>query len=341
MTSPQPGWYPDPENASQLRWWDGTQWTAQFAPTAPPAGSTSKGSHGLRSAGDVIGAAFQNAGGRAGHLLAIILITTVIPAAISGALLWLVVREVTYENDTLSGFGTLTVVGLVAMVMLQLGSYVLNLGAQTHQLVAAERREPQPWNASMRMAIRRSPRIVGWSLLALLPFIGAATLVVVFFLLNVALGILATIFAIPVLIVLAFYWQFATMAAVVTPSGVNPLKTSTRIVSGRFWAILGRALLISIVGFGCSFAMNIVTVPLGNAIGSSINFEDSIVTRDNGSTLEFVSFDGAKLADGMIPLIVFVVFSVLPGAVVSALTTAGISAVYVDGSDAEGIPIEV
>ena len=27
MTNPQAGWYSDPSNPSQLRWWDGTQWT--------------------------------------------------------------------------------------------------------------------------------------------------------------------------------------------------------------------------------------------------------------------------------------------------------------------------
>src|SRR5262245_10003853 len=31
------GWYPDPSNATQLRWWDGVAWTAHVAPATPPA----------------------------------------------------------------------------------------------------------------------------------------------------------------------------------------------------------------------------------------------------------------------------------------------------------------
>ena len=29
----RPGWYPDPHNAAQLRWWDGVRWTEHVAPT--------------------------------------------------------------------------------------------------------------------------------------------------------------------------------------------------------------------------------------------------------------------------------------------------------------------
>lgn len=33
---PPAAWYPDPHNASQLRYWDGTAWTNQFAPAGSP-----------------------------------------------------------------------------------------------------------------------------------------------------------------------------------------------------------------------------------------------------------------------------------------------------------------
>ncbi len=32
-----PGWYPDPQNAALVRWWDGQAWTAHAKPAAPPA----------------------------------------------------------------------------------------------------------------------------------------------------------------------------------------------------------------------------------------------------------------------------------------------------------------
>lgn len=38
MTEPTPaGWYPDPENSGQQRYWDGNAWTQNFAPGSTPA----------------------------------------------------------------------------------------------------------------------------------------------------------------------------------------------------------------------------------------------------------------------------------------------------------------
>lgn len=65
MTYPPPGWYADPDNPHDLRWWDGYAWiptapavgVAPARPAAPAAAPASPGGGGNRSAlGPVLGA---------------------------------------------------------------------------------------------------------------------------------------------------------------------------------------------------------------------------------------------------------------------------------------------
>lgn len=42
----EPAWHPDPHDPSQLRWWDGAQWTGHTAPTGAPDESVTVGAAG-------------------------------------------------------------------------------------------------------------------------------------------------------------------------------------------------------------------------------------------------------------------------------------------------------
>jgi hypothetical protein len=67
VTEPVPGWYPDPENPAQARWFDGTNWTdatqpidsvsGSTSPSAPPSPGTSPKTRNLLLAGGAVLAA--------------------------------------------------------------------------------------------------------------------------------------------------------------------------------------------------------------------------------------------------------------------------------------------
>ena len=55
MTNPQPGWYPDPAgDTGKLRYWDGVQWTENYAEPAPAADASSASA--ADAAGDPVSA---------------------------------------------------------------------------------------------------------------------------------------------------------------------------------------------------------------------------------------------------------------------------------------------
>jgi hypothetical protein len=144
--TPAAGWYPDPEDATQQRYWDGTQWTEHRAPLSggqapvtgqPPAGGGFSASGGGFSTGGGYG---QPSGGQAAYgaapvqnqkaLWALILgilglvccgIFTAVPALILGNN---AKKEIAASGGTQSGEGMAQagfILGIVGTVLSVLG----------------------------------------------------------------------------------------------------------------------------------------------------------------------------------------------------------------------------
>ncbi|MEM9204210.1 MAG: DUF2510 domain-containing protein [Actinomycetota bacterium] len=55
MSTPEPGWYDDPEQPGQFRYWDGETWTAHRAPKAMPQPASGAGPYRKSNAGWALG----------------------------------------------------------------------------------------------------------------------------------------------------------------------------------------------------------------------------------------------------------------------------------------------
>lgn len=90
--APAPNWYPDPHDASRLRYWDGTAWTDHFAPAAPVAAAPAAGTtpadtqvYAAAPAGPATGANTRRNLLIAGAVVVGVLVVGSIGAAIGGA----------------------------------------------------------------------------------------------------------------------------------------------------------------------------------------------------------------------------------------------------------------
>lgn len=269
-SGPPPGWYTDPATGHGFRWWDGTAWTDQTVATLGPATVGSAAGQRLTPPGHWLREALRLGLSRAGHLFPLVVVLSVPASLLFGAAFWYALHDAVITSDTAtgrfsfsnpgSGPARYALVGVTVVVSL-LASAVLSAAA-IHQAQAALEEEPEPWSASLQAALRRLPAVL------------VAAFAVGFALVGLYLLMLASAKASPTLILLTFpLWvvgsalagvrlSLAMAGAVVAPSPRGVLSRSWELTRTRFWALLGRLVLLMLAGLSVLFLAEVVASPL-------------------------------------------------------------------------------
>jgi len=250
MSNPEAGWYPDPENAARMRYFDGGQWTDHYhdpqAPAVPPGGTAPapQRAAALSSPGELLGAAWNGVRARLGPLLGLTIGVAVAVGILYAIFIALLISQVDnvglLDGDFGDSFATLIIGSIVFGLILGLIYAIYAL--ITSRLLQLHHRG---YDASLDAAWTKSKeRLWGFYGTSIVLYIG-------FYIGLIILGaILAQIAAAAVVLLIVpvvFLWVklgFLPNAAVATNRGQSMLSASAGVSSGRFWPVLGRMVVL-------------------------------------------------------------------------------------------------
>ncbi|MFN8125278.1 MAG: DUF2510 domain-containing protein [Candidatus Nanopelagicales bacterium] len=306
--TPAAGWYPDPADPAQHRYWDGMQWTAETSgwgdgwrsqpPGGPPASAYAPATGELAPSGmRRLPALFDDVGRiirRAWWQLVLVglVIWVVVAAALAavGAALVdfaaldraltvtedLAATKGPVAQDTLTSAWTavLRIDSPVAWAVAGIGSLVLLILASSVQIAACNRlgidaaaglpvRLAEAWRSGFVGGVRLFGYFLLWTVIILALTALWIVLIAVSAMTVPPLAVLIAIAGVGGLITLGVfvYGRFAplTVQAVVAP---HALRWSWGATRTTFWAVLGRALLWSVVASVASqVVLSVVMIP--------------------------------------------------------------------------------
>ena len=289
---PPADWYTDPEDEAQYRYWDGSGWTEHRAPRhGPPDGEP--GPPQMRRPGRLIADTFSISGRRwrscaaaaliylVGQVVTVVLLIIGANELLRGELgeVWDRVSDPYFDPESpeqTAYFESLEVdvspasLGLIVLGLLAvwIAGNVLQATVARVTLSDLRDRALAPSDA-LRQALRRVPRLMGLDL-QVAAILLIAILVLVFAAFVVPLLLIPLI---PAFIVGAVYGSVVMSLAYVVAS-VGPATRSlgygVRLVRRRFWATLGRMLLVFVVLAAVTVAVGLVFTLAGT---DSLAFE--------------------------------------------------------------------
>lgn len=296
MSDVPSGWYDDPEDPAQYRYWDGTQWTEHRAPrtTGSSSGSSSAGSAAINDGWSLLR--------RNWVAMVVISLITLVAYVAAAVVIFIaannsiepsildIVQRVTepgfdavndpadeafiesIEFTPTAGFWVIVpvMIGLVLLVQ------IFSVALQSVHVAADHVGRPRGLAGSFGVAMRRLPRWIGVYLLWTLAAIVVAAVFVGLALLT---GGIALILLIPGGLA-AFIWLFPTLylmstALVVGPTSEPPFRTVFAMMRKSWRRLAWPVLIVNLVAIACSIGLSVVgIIPI---LGAIISFVGNLV----------------------------------------------------------------
>ena len=267
-----PGWYPDPSGAPRHRYFDGELWTDQYRedalPTGVPAagGYVTQGRHpvGLTDPGSLLSDAWGAVRARIGPLLGLTVGFGIALAVLYGLFFaWIASRvdNVSAFDDFGDTFAEFIVAYLLFLFLVGLvySAYIL---VSTRMLHLEHRGQHASIGVAWQKAKSRLWAFYGTAIMLYIGFY-IGTLILAFILVAVAPPLIFLVF---VPMVYAWVkWGFLPIAAVATNKGDAMVSESVAVSTGRFWAIFGRMLMVSLPLIGMNILAFIIAVAAGDS----------------------------------------------------------------------------
>ncbi len=270
---PEAGWYQDPHNPNQQRYWDGQTWTEHTheAPFhIPSAPQPEYGPDQVNDIGDWLARSFRVLFANAMPVF-ILLLIGLIPGMLSFYLIAQAIDGVSLSLDdgTFSGVSAAAILfGIAGMLVAAVASVAIGL-AQSHLLHRGHLGLATSVGHSLGAGLKGTPRYIGWSIViglaVIAAFIGGILVVVLGGLVHPAVAVLfGVVLVFGVIIGLVWLWvkaSFLNVSSVVGPPGESALRESFDRSVGRFWPVFGRLLILGLIGLAVGTVISSIAAP--------------------------------------------------------------------------------
>ncbi len=242
---PPAGWYDDPTSPLQERWWDGEKWSEQTRRKVTQEYQFRFGE--LRRVSDFLGHAFNLIRARWDDFLLIAAVGALLTAVAAAALVYPIIDAIEIVDNQIIGFEASHFVMLVGFFVVAVIVLAAAAMAMYRTSWSAASDQGGGWTDAIQYGIAAAPRLLGWGLLAVLPILGGIALAV----LLARVGAFVAFLGVFGFLIGVAWWSIVISllpaALVVQPRGTNPFRPAIATVTGRWWRIFGRLLLIGLI----------------------------------------------------------------------------------------------